>query len=197
MPVRWALEEVGQPHEVRLVSFDEMKEPAHLALQPFGQIPTFEHGGHALFESGAIILHIAESWPGLLPDDATSRMRAIGWMFAAASTVEPVVVDRQVTLLNEGGEAWRDMRLPLVDARIDRRLAQLSVRLADEDWLDGDFTAGDLAMISVLRRLAGSPLLKPYPNLCDYVARGEARPAFQRAFAAQRAVFEDAVTKGE
>jgi glutathione S-transferase len=188
--VRWALEEVGQAYEVRLVSFAEMKEPAHLALNPFGQIPTYEEDGLALFESGAIVLHIAERHAGLLPQDPAARARAIAWMFAATGTVEPPIVDRMVAVLMEGDRPWAQARLPLVDERIRARLGELSRRLGDAEWLDGAFSAGDLMMVHVLRRLAASGLLNEYPNVAAYVARGEARPAFQRAFAAQLAVFE-------
>ena len=189
MPVRWALEEVGQPYEVRLVSFAEMKEPAHCARQPFGQIPTYEEGDLILFESGAIVLHIAERHAGLLPTDENGRARAIAWMFAALSTLEPPIVNRTIAILMEGDRSWCEERLPLVDDRIRKVLGELSARLGDADWLDGAFSAGDLLMVSVLRRLGGSGLLEEYPNLAAYVARGEARPAFQRAFAAQLAVF--------
>ncbi|MFL6855530.1 MAG: glutathione S-transferase family protein [Sphingomicrobium sp.] len=189
MHVRWALEEVGQPYDVRLVSFREMKEPAHRALHPFGQIPTYEEGDLALFESGAIVLHIAERHAGLLPDDANARARAIMWMFAALSTMEPPIVDRQIAVLLERDKNWHEERLPIVEDRIRDRLGQLSSRLGDAEWLDGEFSAGDLLMIEVLRRLGGSTLLGEYPNLSAYVAKGEARPAFRRAFDAQLAVF--------
>ena len=188
-PVRWALEEVGQPYDVRLVSFAEMKEPAHRAVQPFGQIPTYEEGDLALFESGAIILHIAESRAGLLPDDADARSRAIAWMFAAKSTVEPVIVECEVAKLLEGGKPWTKERVPMIEARIRDRLNDLSKRLGDADWLDGEFSAGDLLMINVLRRPSAGAMLDEFPNLAAFVARGEARPAFKRAFADQLAVF--------
>lgn len=186
--VRWALEEVGQPYKVRLVSFDAMKEPAHLALHPFGQIPTYEEGDLALFETGAIVFHIAQRHPGLLPDDANARARAITWMFAALSTVEPPILELQTAVLVEGDRSWSAQRMPLVRDRIRGRLGQLSRRLGDTDWLDGAFSAGDLMMVSVLLRLRASGLLDEYPNLSAYVARGEARPAYKRAFAAQLAV---------
>jgi glutathione S-transferase len=189
MRVRWALEEVGQPYDVRLVSFSEMNASAHCALHPFGQIPTYEEGDLALFESGAIVLHIAERHGGLLPDDAHARARAITWMFAALSTLEPPIVDLGIAMLLERGETWYEQRLPLVKDRIRKRLSELSVSLGDADWLDGAFSAGDLLMVTVLRRLNGSGLLEEYPNLPAYVARGEARPAFRRAFDAQLAVF--------
>ena len=196
MPVRWALEEVGQAYDVRLVSFQAMKEPAHLALHPFGQIPTYEEGDLVLFESGAIIFHIAERHAGLLPDGANARSRAIAWMFAALNTIEPPIVDRTIAILLEGDKAWCEQRLPLVEDRIRDRLGELSSRLGDADWLDGAFSAGDLLMVEVLRRLGGSNMLDDYPNLSAYVARGEARPAFKRAFAAQLAVFTGKLPAG-
>jgi glutathione S-transferase len=189
MPVRWALEEVGQPYAVRLVSFAEMKEPAHLGLQPFGQIPTYEDGELALFESGAIVFHIARRHVGLLPDDANAQARAVAWMFAALSTMEPPIIDLSFAKLMEGDKPWAEARLPLVEERVRARLFQLSRRLGDADWLEGAFSAGDLLMVAVLRRLKVSGLLDEAPNLAAYVARGEARSAFQRAFAAQLAVF--------
>jgi len=189
MRVRWALEEVGQPYEVRLVSFGAMKEPAHRALHPFGQIPTYEEGDLALFESGAIVFHIAESHAGLLPEDANARARAITWMFAALNTIEPPILDRETTRLLEGDKTWYEQRLPVVEGRIRDRLGELSGRLGDADWLDGAFSAGDLMMVAVLLRLKASGILDEYPNLSAYVARGEARPAYKRAFDAQLAVF--------
>ncbi|MGA7072229.1 glutathione S-transferase family protein [Bradyrhizobium sp.] len=189
MQVRWALEEVGQPYDVRLVSFSDMKETAHWALHPFGQIPTYQDGDLVLFESGAIVFHLAERHAGLLPDDANARARAIAWMFAALSSVEPPILELANARLLEGDKPWSKERLPLVVDRIRDRLKQLSNRLGDADWLDGEFSAGDLLMVGVLRRLSSSGLLDEYPNLAAYVARGEARPAFRRAFAAQLAVF--------
>ena len=187
--VRWALEEAGQSYEVRLVSFSAMKEPAHLALHPFGQIPTYEEGDLALFETGAIVLHIAERHAGLLPDDANARARAITWMFAALNTVEPPILERETARLLEGDKPWSRQRMPAVEDRIRNRLGQLSRRLGDADWLDGAFSAGDLMMVSVLLRLKSSGILDEYPNLAALVARGEARPAYKRAFAAQLAVY--------
>jgi len=189
MRVRWALEEVGQPYEVRLVSFGAMKEPAHRALHPFGQIPTYEEGALVLFESGAIVLHIAEHHAGLLPDDANARARAITWIFAALNTVEPPILDLQTTRFLEGDKTWYEQRLPLVQDRIRDRLGELSDRLGNADWLDGAFSAGDLMMVAVLLRLKASGLLDDYPNLSAYVARGAARPAYKRAFDAQLALF--------
>lgn len=188
MRVRWALEEVGQPYDVRLLSFNAMKESAHLALHPFGQIPTYEEGDLALFESGAIVFHLAERHAGLLPDDAHARARAITWMFAALNTVEPPIVDREVAEYLEGDETWYERRLPFIDERIRRRLGELSGRLGNADWIDGAFSVADLLMVTVLRRLEGSGILEEYPVLCAYVARGKARPAYKRAFDAQLAV---------
>ncbi|MBU4528376.1 MAG: glutathione S-transferase family protein [Hoeflea sp.] len=183
--VRWAIEEVGQPYAVRRVSFKAMKQPAHLALHPFGQIPTFEDGDLALFETGAIVLHIAERHPGLLPKDPNARARAITWMFAALNTVEPPILDREQTPYVVGDKPWCAELLPLLDDRVRHRLRQLSAHLGHSEWLDGAFSAGDLMMVSVLLRLKSLALLEEFPNLKAYLARGEARPAYQRAFAAQ------------
>jgi glutathione S-transferase len=186
--VRWALEEVGQPYEVRLVSLRAKEEQEHLRFHPFGLIPTYEEGDLVLFESGAIVFHIAEHHAGLFPDDAGARARAITWMFAALSTVEPPILELSTARVVEGDRPWATERLPLVKDRIRDRLARLAARLGDADWLDGDFSAGDLMMVSVLLRLRPSGLLDEFPTLAAYVARGEARPAYERAFAAQRAV---------
>lgn len=192
MPVRWALEEVGQPYDVRLVSFPELKAPAHRALNPFGQIPTFEEGGLVLFESGAIVFHLAQRHAGLLPDDPAARARAVAWMFAALSTVEPGIMELSMLKIIDRDKPWYEARLPVVEAGVRQRLGELSRRLGGADWLDGPFSAGDLLMANVLRRLKASGLLDEFPNVAAYVARGEARPAFQRAFAAQLAVFNQA-----
>ncbi len=197
MRVRWAFEEVGQPYDVRLVSFAQMKEPAHLALHPFGQIPTYEHGDLALFESGAIVFHIAEHHAGLLPADAGARARAITWMFAALSTIEPPIVEREQVAYLERDKTWYEARLPILEGRIRDRLAKLSSRLGDADWLDGAFSAGDLLMVLVLRRLDGTGIVEEYPNLYAYAARGQARPAYKRAFEDQLAVFTGKPPAGE
>lgn len=186
--VRWALEEVGQPYKVRLVSFGAMKESAHLALHPFGQIPTYEEGDLSLFETGSIVFHIAERHAGLLPDDANARARVITWMFAAVNTVEPPILELVTAKIFEGDKPWAMERMPLVLDRVRERLKQLSARLGDADWLDGAFSAGDLMMVSVLLRLKPSGLLNEFPNLAAYVVRGEARPAYKRAFDAQAAI---------
>jgi glutathione S-transferase len=190
MPVRWALEEVGQAYDVRLISFEDMKAPAHRARQPFGQIPTYEEGELTLFESGAIVLHVAQTRPGLLPDASIARARAVMWMFAAVNTLEPPIFDRDLTLVLDRDKAWFADRINVLEGRIRERLRDLSNFLGDADWLEDGFSAGDLMTVCVLRRLAGSSLLAEHPNVADYVARGEDRPAFKRAFAAQRAVFE-------
>jgi glutathione S-transferase len=194
MRVRWALEEVGQPYDVRLLSFKEMKEPAHLALHPFGQIPTYEEGDLALFESGAIVFHIAERHSGLLPDDVNARARAIAWMFAALNTVEPPIFERDLTKILERDQPWYEKRLRVLEDSIRKRLSELSNRLGDADWLDGEFSAGDLLMVTVLRRSQSSGMLHDYPNLSAYVARAVTRPAYKRAFDAQLAVFTAAST---
>jgi glutathione S-transferase len=186
--VRWALEEAGLHYDVRLVSFRAMKEPAHLALHPFGQIPTYEEDGLVLFETGAIVLYIGQRHGGLLPDDANARARAVTWMFAAVNTVEPPILELVTARIFEGDKPWSKERIPLVEERVRDRMKQLAARLGDADWLDGDFSAGDLMMVSVLLRLRPSGILDEFPSLAAYVARGEARPAYQRAFEAQLAV---------
>ncbi|WP_421863628.1 glutathione S-transferase family protein [Parvibaculum sp.] len=202
MRLRWAFEEAGVDYDVRLLSFAQMKEPAHLALHPFGQIPTYEEDGTGeeegltLFESGAIVLHIAERHGGLLPEEAGARARAINWVFAALNTMEPPIVEREAAGYTEREKSWYGERLAMLDARVDQRLGELSRRLGEADWLDGAFSAGDLMMVSVLRRIEGSALLARYPNLTAYIARGQARPAYQRAFDAQRAAFEAARPDG-
>ncbi|AWH18357.1 glutathione S-transferase [Stenotrophomonas sp. ZAC14D2_NAIMI4_7] len=192
MRVRWALEELGLAYHVRLLSFAEMKEPAHRARHPFGQIPTYEDGDLALFESGAIILHLAEQHAGLLPTEGNARMRAIMWMFAALNTVEPPIVERSMASVLEREQPWYAQRLVMLDERVRRRLGELSARLGDGAWLDGGFSAADLLMVSVLLRLKSSGIVDEFPLLAAYVARATARPAYQRAFAAQLAVFQNA-----
>ena len=191
MRVRWAFEEVDQSYDVRPVSFAALKEPAHLALQPFGQIPTYEKGDLALFESGAIVFHIAERHRDLLPGEANARARAIGWMFCALTTIEPPIIEREQVVFLERDRPWYAERLPILEDRIRKRLKQLSARLGTGDWLDGDFSAGDLMMVMVLRRATGMGVLESFPNLLAYVARGEARPAFRRAYEAQAKFFRE------
>ncbi len=186
--VRWALEELGLPYQVRLVSFEAMKQPAHLALHPFGQIPTYEEDGLVLFETGAIVLHVAQRHPGLLPVEAHHRARAIMWLVAALNTVEPPILELANARLLERDKPWNAERMPMVEDRVRKVLQRLAARLGTAEWLEGAFSAGDLMMVSVLLRLRSSGLLDEIPVLAAYVARGEARPAYQRAFAAQLAI---------
>lgn len=190
MRVRWALEEVGQPYDVRLLSFPELKTPTHRKLQPFGQIPTYEDDGLVLFESGAILLHLGERYGGLLPKETYARLRAISWMFAAVNTIEPPVFERSMMQVLERKEPWFEPRAAMLDQRVRQRLGDLSTHLGDRDWLDGDFSAGDLMMVTVLMRADALGVVDEFPILAAYLARGKARPAFQRAFQAQRSVFE-------
>ena len=192
MRVRWALEEVGQPYDVRLQSFAALKEPAHRARNPFGQIPTYEEGDLILFESGAILFHIAERHAGLLPEEANARARAIMWMFAALNTVEPQIFDLSLVRILERDQPWFEQRVSALEKIIRVRLGDLSRHLGDADWLDGGFSAADILMVTVLRRLQGSGILEEFPNIAAYVARAEARPAYKRAFDAQLAVFKAA-----
>jgi glutathione S-transferase len=201
MRVRWALEEVGQPYDVRLLSMTELKAPPHRARNPFGKIPTYEEGDLTLFESGAITFHIAERYPGLLPNDPAGRARAVTWMFAALSTNEPPIVERDAAMLLEKDEDWYEERQQILVSRIRERLGELASYLGNGEWLDGAFSAGDLLMVTVLRRLEWSntpeepQLFGEFPSIAAYVARGKERPAFQRAFAAQREVFDAASEK--
>lgn len=192
MRVRWALEELAVPYDVQLLSFTELKQPAHLARNPFGQIPTWQDGDRLLFETGAIVLHLAEQHPGLLPADPAARMRAIMWMFAALNTVEPPIVERSMAWVLEREQPWYAQRLPMLEERVRTRLSQLSAWLGSSSWLEGEFSAGDLMMVSVLLRLKSSGLLDEHPQVVAYVARATQRPAYQRAFAAQLAVFQNA-----
>jgi glutathione S-transferase len=189
MRVRWALEEVGQPYDVRLLSMAALKEPAHRARNPFGSIPTYEEGDLTLFESGAIILHIAEHHEGLFPKDTAARARVITWMFAALNTVEPPIVEWEMAQYFEKDKDWRGEHQAMIEERVRNRLGSLSNYLGDAEWIGGDFSAADILMVLVLRRLDGSGIVEEYSNLAAYVARGETRPAYRRAFAAQAAVF--------
>lgn len=197
MRLRWALEEVGQPYDVRLLSFAELKQPAHRKLQPFGQIPTYEEHDLVLFESGAILLHLGERHGVLLPKDANARLRAISWMFAAVNTIEPPVFERSLMQVLERKEPWFEPRAAMLDQRVRQRLGDLSTHLGDNDWLDGEFSAGDLMMVTVLMRAEPLGFVDEFPNLAAYVARAKARPAFQRAFEAQRSVFELAQARAQ
>lgn len=192
MRIRWALEELAVPYDVQLLSFVELKQPAHLARNPFGQIPTLQDGDRVLFESGAIVLYLAERHPGLLPNDPEARLRAIMWVFAALNTVEPPIVERSMAWVLEREQPWYAQRQAMLDGRVRLRLSQLSTQLDASQWLDGDFSAADLMMVSVLLRLKSSGLIDEYPSVATYVARATQRAAYQRAFAAQLAVFENA-----
>ncbi len=192
MIVRWALEEVRQPYEARLVPWADFKKPEHRQLQPFGQIPTYEEGDLILFESGAIVLHIAERFPGLFPTDANARARAITWMFATVSDVEPLIIQREVMEYLESDKSWAAERMLPVEQRIRDRFSELSAYLGGADWIDGEFSAADVLLVQALRRLEGQGPLMEFPMLAAYVERGKARPAFKRAFAAQLAVFQKA-----
>ena len=185
--VRWALEEAERPYDMRFVPMGDLKKPEHVALHPFGKIPVYEEGGLVLFETGAIVLHIASGLPGLLPIDGAARERAIMWMFAALSTIEPAILEREAVIYLEQDKPWSKERMPVVEDRVRERLRQLSGRLGDAEWIDGEFSAGDLMTIDVLRRLEGSGLLEEFSNVAAYVVRGEDRPAFGRALASQRA----------
>lgn len=185
--VRWALEEVGQPYDVRAMTFDALKQPQHLSRSPFGQIPTLEQDALTLFETGGIVLHLAERRPGLLPDDPDARARAISWMFAAVNSVEPGILELFNARVLERDQPWAAERLPIVIERARGPLRRLAVWLGDAEWLDGAFSAGDLMMVSVLLRFRPAGILDEFPTLAAYVARGEARPAYQRAFDAQLA----------
>jgi len=188
--VRWALEEVGQPYRVRLVDGTSVKAVEHRCLQPFGQVPTYEQDGFNLFESGAIVLHIARTRSGLLPSDPAAVAAAEQWVFAAMTSVEPAVQDLALVDIFEADKPWAEARRPLSMGRVRQRLEDLSRRLGDKDYLDGGFTAGDLMMTCVLQGLHPSGVLADFPNLQAFVARCEARPAFRRALAAHLADFD-------
>lgn len=192
MRVRWALEELGLAYDVRPLSFEEMKRPDYLALQPFGQIPSYVDDGLVLFESGAIVQHLAQSRPGLFPVDPNARARAVAWMFAALNTVEPPVFEWSMAMVLEREKPWHADRLSMLEGRVHDRLQQLSAWLGESEWLEGAFSAADLLMVTVLSRLGNSHLLAEWANLTAYVSRGVARPAYRRAFADQLAVFEAA-----
>lgn len=183
--VRWALEEVGEDYDVRYLRQGEQKEAGHRNRQPYGQVPTLEEGDLTLFESGAIVHHIASTRPGLLPPDAAGRARTVEWIFAALNTVEPLIMDLSIIDLFEADKPWSKPRRPAVETRIRERLQETAARLGNREWLENVFTAGDLMMVSVLRIIEHDPLLNEHATLVDYVRRGTARPAFQRALASQ------------
>jgi glutathione S-transferase len=192
MRVRWALEEIGLRYRTRLVGgAGGEKSPAHMADQPFGQVPVYKEGALTLFESGAILIHIGEKDQRLLPRDPDARARAIGWAFAALNSVEPFAQMLFMMGYLADGKAWQGEARELARPFLEMRLAQLSQRLGKREWLEECFTIGDLLMIDVLR--AGTPpeLLAPHPNLVAYVERGTSRPAFRAAMAAQLADFTE------
>jgi glutathione S-transferase len=188
--VRWALEEAGLPYEQKLLSFGEQNSPEHRALQPFGQVPVYEEGDLTMFESGAIVMHIGERSPALLPSDPVKRARARTWMFAALNSMEQHIVNFTNLDLFFANEEWARLRRPGAEKMAQARLDYLAAALGDREYLEGEFTAGDLLMANVLRFLRTTDLLKNRPTLAAYQARCEARPAFQRALAAQLAAFE-------
>lgn len=193
MRVRWALEEIDMPYRVRLVGgvFGE-KSAEHIADQPFGQVPVLKENGLTLFESGAILIHIGEKDERLLPRDPKGRARAIGWTIAALNSVEPFAQTLFLMSMVAEGRVWQDEATAAVRPFAETRLAQLSAVLGDRDWLEGQFTIGDLVMIDVLRAVSEYDRVTAHPNLAAYVERGMARPAFQRAMAAQLADFKEA-----
>ncbi|MEI9996099.1 MAG: glutathione S-transferase family protein [Rhizomicrobium sp.] len=188
--VRWALEEAGMTYESKLIGFEDQKTPAYRAMQPFGQVPAYQEDGLVLFESGAILLHIARRSAILLPTDLAARDRAITWLFCALNTIEVVVQPYAELDAFHAGEAWTQARRPQLAARVRLRLQELAASLGDKDYLDGRFTAGDLMMTTVLRILRGTDFVAAEPALASYQQRCEARPAFQRALAAQMGDFE-------
>jgi glutathione S-transferase len=186
---RWAFEEVGIDYDVDVIDLPYAKSEAHRRFQPFGQIPTYSDGTVDIFESGAIVLHIAGLAPGLLPDDAAGRAHATQWVIAALNSIEPFVQQLAVVDVFEADRDWSKARRPKVIEDLKTRLGDLAAALGDKQWLDGAFSAGDLLMVSVLRALRNTGILDGFPNLTAYVARGEARPAFKKALTDHMAVF--------
>jgi len=190
--VRWALEEAGIGYESQLLDFEMSKQPAYLRQQPFGQVPAFSDGRVEMFESGAIVLHIALDSPALMPGDEAGRARVMTWIFAALNSVEPAIGQLGDIDLFHAGETWTVERRPQVEAEVRKLLATLAGQLDGRDYLESSFTAGDLMMVTVLRSLRHTSLVGEHPVLSAYQARCEARPAFQRALAAQLEPFEQA-----
>ena len=182
--VRWALEEAGIGYRTDPIS--AVHRPAsYFAEQPFGQVPAYREGAVRMFESGAIVLHVAERSEALLPSEPAARARALCWMFAAMNSVEPMLLELTTVDLFARDEAWATLRRPSLVAAIDKRLGQLAAALGDREYLEGRFTAGDLLMASALRALDHSDLLAAHPALAAYQQRCLARPAFRAAIAAQ------------
>ncbi len=190
---RWALEELGIPYTEKLIGLGEdQASDWYRAIQPFGQVPALEEGGLKLFESGSIILHLAEKSELHMPKDEAGRKRVITWVFAALNSIEPPVQELALIHLAYSDQEWTKARKPMLEEWVSKRLSQLAKVLDGKDWLEGRFTAGDLMMVTVLRMLNGTGLLDTEPAVKAYLERGEARPAFQRALAAQLAAFEKA-----
>jgi glutathione S-transferase len=187
--VRWALEEAGLPYQERLIGPEDQASAAYRALQPFGQVPAIEDGDLQLFESGSIVLHLAEQSEALAPRDAVGRARTRTWVFAALNSIEPAV-DGLGDTYRDAGQAWADARRPAALAYAEKRLAELEAWLGDRDYLEGRFTAGDLMMTTVLRNLRQTTLIADRPALKAYKTRCEARPAFQKALADHLRPFE-------
>jgi glutathione S-transferase len=193
MRVRWALEEIDLAYRTRLVAgAGGEKSPAHLADQPFGQVPVYKEAGLTLFESGAILIHIGEKDERLLPREPAARARAIGWAIAALNSIEPFMQTLFFMGFLAEGKDWQGEAKDLIRPFAVMRLAQLSAALGDKDWLEDRFTIGDLLMIDVLRAATPPELIAPHANLAAYVERGTSRPAFKAALTAQLADFEKA-----
>lgn len=189
---RWAFEEVGQPYDVHLIS--DGNTPDHRRRQPFGQVPTYRDADVEIFESGAIVLHIAERAGQLIPSDPAARMRAIQWLVCALNSVEPWIMALTINDIFEADSDWSHMRHDKVAADLHGRLRDLEAALGDQTWIDGDdFTVGDLMLISALGGLRGTAQLDAFPGLAAYVARGENRPAHRKAMADQMALYSDPV----
>ena len=189
--IRWALEEIDRPYRVRLFDAMHPRPAEYFHEQPFGQVPAFRDDQVQLFESGAILIHLAIEEERLLPIDRNARMRGVAWMIAALNSVEPALFELAAIDLFHRGEDWTRQRRPQVVEAIEARLKRLADALGDKQWLEGRFTIGDLMMVSVLRNLRHTDLVAKQPTLSAYVARGEARPAFQRALTDQLAVFAE------
>jgi glutathione S-transferase len=195
--IRWALEEIGRPYRVRLLDALNPRPADYFLEQPFGQVPAYRDSEVQLFESGAILIHLGLSDERLLPSETTGKMRAIAWLIAALNSVEPTFFELiSIDIFNRGQE-WTKERRPQVVEKIQNRLKLLSDALGDQEWLEGSFTIGDLMMVAVLRQLRHTALVSEQPNLADYMARGESRPAFQRALADQLAIFAQNQPEGE
>ena len=187
--VRWALEEAGLAYEEQLINFGEQSSESHRTLQPFGQIPVYQEGGLTLFESGAIVLEIAERSDALMPSDPGARARVRQWIFAALNTLEPHIQHLVSNDLFRSTDEWKKVSRPAVEQMVNKRLLELSARLNGHAFLEGGFTAADLVMSQVLRLLRHTRLVAEMPILAAYCRRCEARPAFQKALADQLATF--------